>query len=195
MLPRKVRACSVLLWALFCTAACTHLRESNQALEFDQKDQGIYGLLSLDGKLTDIRYRVSKRADEWRVEELRAQGNWVDITCEKGCRLEVTSTGKVAYFTALEGGTRANSTCMNNHAFAICKLGEAEGPRFYLWVALVTGKPIRLFLRRMDDLEGRAVCLLLERARYSAVRGAQNSMAVSGACSAIVVLPGKARST
>jgi hypothetical protein len=145
----------IFLWGLFCATGCAQLPDSpTQNLEFDQKDEGIYGLLRLDGKLTDIRYRLSKNADQWRVEELRGPNNWVDITCEKECRLEVTRAGRVAYFTALEGGTRANSTCMNNHAFAICKLGNAEGPRFYLWVTLVTGKPIRLFLRRMGDLQG-----------------------------------------
>jgi len=144
----------LVLFVCICTAACAQRPTSSQApLRFDFDDEGIYGLLSIDGKLTGIRYRLTHDSDRWRLEELRGPNHWEDITCEKACLLEDSNPREVALFTALTNGTTKNSTCMNNHAFAVCKLSGANGSRFYLWVALITNMPVRLFLRRMPNAE------------------------------------------
>jgi hypothetical protein len=143
---------SLVFFVCISTAACAQLPTSSEpAVRFDSGDEGIYGLLSVDGKLTAIRYRLTHEADRWRLEELLGPSRWQDVTCEKECRLVDSNRSDAARFTALTNGTTMNSTCMNNHAFAICKLLGANGSRFYLWVALITHKPIRLFLRRMPN--------------------------------------------
>jgi hypothetical protein len=117
------------------------------AQSLDASDVGTYGVIHVDGHLTDMRFHLIQGQDRWHLEGIRDDGTWGDLTCEKECLLKVSSAREAALFArdVLPAGWEAR--CLHNNSFAICRMESSNGDRKYVFVALVTGTPTPLFLK------------------------------------------------
>jgi hypothetical protein len=106
-------------------------------LSFDQSDVGLYGLIHADGHLTDMRFRLTKGPDRWRLEQTQDDGTWEDVTCEATCQFQTSSREEVTSFTAGTLPSGWSARCLHNHAFAICRMEGPDLAREYALVGLV----------------------------------------------------------
>jgi len=121
------------------------------AYAIDDSDVGIYVVVHRDGTLTTKSFRLVKGDKNWKVEDRRPDGSWVDVTCTGNCVLGVSGPDDIKRFFLSTALAEIVPTCVHNTAFAFCRYSLVKDPKFrgYIFVALTEQKPISLRLARV----------------------------------------------
>ncbi len=119
--------------------------------DLSEQDAGIYVILDQKLAPTDIFYRLSKARGKWVVEGKNSNENWTNISCDSSCEYRASTESEIQAHFPPRWMANILASCIQNMAQAFCsytsKEGQAKGG--YVMFALVTGRPIPLFLRRI----------------------------------------------
>ena len=118
--------------------------------EVSEADTGTYVILKKDRTPTGMFYRLSKIGEKWVMEGKKATDPWKNISCEKGCDYRKTTINEIATYFPADWMANSDIACIQNVAQAFCKVSKKDNPAkvLHLVIALVTGKPTPMFLRR-----------------------------------------------
>lgn len=124
------------------------------AAEISITDVATYVLTKEDGQATDMHIRLSRNNGKWVMEGKQAQSPWKNISCDRDCTYRAsTQTEKDTYLASFPSGMQKqfNIACIQNVANAFCRLTKKDDPTKggYAFIALVTGNPVPLSLRRL----------------------------------------------
>jgi hypothetical protein len=144
---KRFFACLACLFPIFVTAS-----------EISDFDVGTYALTRSDGQPIGMEMRLSRPKGKWMMEgrETTSTEVWKNISCDSGCEYRVTSSserdGYLATFPP-ETQKQFNMSCIQNIAGAFCRLwNKTDASKVgYVLVALVTGKPTALSLKRLTS--------------------------------------------
>lgn len=117
-----------------------------------ESDNGTYVLLGRDRAPTDMFYRLSKIGDKWVMDGKEPGGTWKNISCDKGCDYRKTTDGEIKTYFPADWIANADIVCIQNIAQAFCRYNPRGdlSKVGYVVIALVTGKPIPMFLKRVN---------------------------------------------
>jgi hypothetical protein len=126
------------------------------ASEVSDFDVGTYALTKYDGQLAGIEMRLSRPNGKWMMEgrDTASAEPWKSISCDGGCEYRVTSDSErnvyLATFPA-EMQKQFDMSCIQNIASAFCRIWNITDPTKggYALIALVTGKPTPISLKRL----------------------------------------------
>lgn len=123
------------------------------AQAFDVADVGTYAVLHKDKTESKIRFHVSQPAEgQWKLEQKKDDGSWEDISCEKDCALQEAVEADLPKFFPARTLAQIVPSCLYNDAFAFCSYRLRDKPdeeKRYLMVALVTGTPTPIYIKRV----------------------------------------------
>lgn len=127
---------------------------ANAAEPISDRDVGTYEITRADGQSTAMQMRLSKAGGGWLMEGRKGEEPWKDISCGEACALRTSADAETAAFlAAFPAGMQQDMdiACIQNTASAFCRLTRKSDPKkaWYAMVALVTGKPIPVPLRRL----------------------------------------------
>jgi hypothetical protein len=128
------------------------------ASEISDFDIGTYALTKSDGSPAGMEMRLSRSKGNWMMEgrETASTESWKSISCASGCEYRLTSIPErdlyLATFPA-EMQKQFDMSCIQNIANAFCRLTTKNDPSKggYVLVALVTGKPNAISLKRLTS--------------------------------------------
>ena len=124
------------------------------AVEISDFDIATYELTGKDGQSSNMQMRLSKNSGKWVMEGREGSAAWKNISCDSGCDYRMSSTAERAAYLAVFPGEmqkRFDIACIQNVANAFCRLTKKDDSSKggYALVALVTGKPEPLSLKRL----------------------------------------------
>ena len=123
-----------------------------KAGEIIETDMGTYVLLGRDRTPTDMFYRLSKNGEKWVMNGKEPGGLWKSISCDKGCDYRKTTDGEINTYFPADWRANADIACIQNIAQAFCRYNPKgdQTKAGYVVIALVTGRPIPMFIRRVN---------------------------------------------
>jgi hypothetical protein len=128
------------------------------ASEISDFDIGTYALTKSDGNPTGMEMRLSRSKGNWMMEgkETASTESWKSISCASGCEYRLTSNSERDLYLAtfpVEMQKQFDMSCIQNMANAFCRLTNKNDPSKggYVLVALVTGKPTAVSLKRLTS--------------------------------------------
>lgn len=131
---------------------------SAYAGEITDIDIGTYELSGKDGQPSGMQMRLSRSNGKWVMEgkESESKAPWKNISCDTGCEYRTsTSVERNTYLVSLPANmqNRFDISCIQNMASAFCKLTKKDNPAKggYVFIALVTGKPVPMSLQRLTS--------------------------------------------
>jgi hypothetical protein len=141
----------LLLSLMVClTPACV------TASEISSFDVGTYALTKSDGQPIGMEMRLSRFQGKWMMEGKDAESTapWKNISCDSGCEYRVTSAAERATYLAAFGAETQGQFdlwCIQNMANAFCRITNKNDSSKggYVLVALVTGRPTPISLKRL----------------------------------------------
>lgn len=124
------------------------------ATGIDASDVAAYAIDGKDDKPSATQIRLSRDAGRWVVEGKEGAAPWKNISCDRGCEYRTSTSGETSsYLAALPTAMapRFDMGCIQNNANAFCKLARKGDPAIggYLFIALVSGKPVSMSLTRL----------------------------------------------
>jgi hypothetical protein len=128
------------------------------ASEISDFDIGTYALTKSDGNPVGMEMRLSRSKGNWMMEgrEIASSESWKSISCASGCEYRLTSNSERDLYLAIfpvEMQKQVDMSCIQNMANAFCRLTNRNDPSkgSYVLVALVTGRPNAIFLKRLTS--------------------------------------------
>jgi hypothetical protein len=120
--------------------------------EISETDMGTYVLLGRDRAPTDMFYRLSKSGEKWAMEGKKPGGSWKNISCDKGCDYRRTTDSEIETYFPADWRANTDIACIQNIAQSFCRFNEKRAPAKagYVVIALVSGRPIPMFIRRVN---------------------------------------------
>ena len=121
--------------------------------EISETDIGTYVLLGRDNAPIDMFYRLSKSGEKWVMDGKKPGDSWRNISCDKGCDYAIASSGEIETYFPATLRAKVDIVCIKNIAQAFCRYspkGDATKSA-YIVIALVTGQPIPMFIRRVNS--------------------------------------------
>ena len=114
-------------------------------------DAGVYVILKRDGTEGDLFYRLSKSRNEWHAEGKTSKGEWENISCDQGCQYSSSSQTDIESWFPPDWRANNEIACVSNKANAFCRFSVKGEPdkTGHVMIALVTGKPIPMFFKRV----------------------------------------------
>lgn len=137
---------AVLIAAAFCASL-------SFAGELSEGDTGTYVVLDQKRTPTNMFYRLSKNDGKWLMEGKKPGGQWANISCDSGCEYRPTTEAEIQNYFPPDWRANSKIACIQNMAQAFCRYVANEDPsrRGYVVIALVTGRPIPIFVRRVPS--------------------------------------------
>lgn len=126
---------------------------SATAGELSEQDAGTYVVLDQRRAPTDMFYRLSKYNGKWVAEGKKPGSIWENISCDSGCEYRVSTESEIQSYFPPDWRANAQISCIQNMAQAFCRYNAKEDQTKggYVMIALVTGRPIPIFLRRVPS--------------------------------------------
>ena len=136
----------VLMAAWVCLCACC-------AAELSEADAGTYVILDRARNPIDMFFRLSRRGDQWVAEGKKPGGPWASISCDAGCEYRPSTPAEMERYFSAEQRARLDFACIQNMAQAFCRYVTKENPGKggHVIVALVTGQPVPVLVRRVPS--------------------------------------------
>jgi len=105
---------------------------------FDIDNSGEFAIVHRNGQVTDMTLKITRQADQWKVQNQNELGIWQDLGCQGECQLVESNKEEVAYFMGGEEPGDMSTQCIHNIAYALCRV-DVEGEKIpqYLFIALV----------------------------------------------------------
>ena len=124
------------------------------ATEISDIDIGTYELAGKNNQPSNMQMRLSRSNDKWVMEGKQGSAPWKNISCDHGCDYRDSSLAEMAtYLSAFPHNMQSqfDIACIQNVANAFCRLTKKGDPSKggYALIALVTGKPVPLTLKRI----------------------------------------------
>ncbi|MDO4878189.1 MAG: hypothetical protein Q3966_02700 [Neisseria sp.] len=124
------------------------------AAPLDSSDQGQYVLLDKEEMPTPMQMQFILKGKQWIMNGREGEGAWKPVCQGTGeCKLVVSSSADVARWkkTLPANWQPHNFGCINNKAFAFCRVDHATDPnrKGYWWFGLVDGNIIPLAVNRL----------------------------------------------
>lgn len=119
--------------------------------ELSESDTGTYVVLDKNRTPTEMFYRLSKSDGKWVMEGKKPGHDWANISCDAGCEYRLSSESEVQTYFPSDWRANTDISCIQNVAQAFCHYtikGESTKGG-YVVIALVTGWPIPIFVRRV----------------------------------------------
>lgn len=123
-----------------------------KAGEVTDADTGTYVLLGRDRVPTEMFYRLSKSDGKWTMDGKEPGGSWKSISCSNGCNYRKTTDSEINTYFPADWRANADIACIQNIAQAFCRFNPKgnQAKTAHLVIALVTGKPIPMFIKRVN---------------------------------------------
>lgn len=120
--------------------------------EISETDSGTYVLLGHNNAPVDMFYRLTKSGEKWVMDGKKPGDSWKNISCDKGCDYTVATPREIETYFPAELTAKLDIVCIKNIAQAFCRYSPKEDhtKSSYVVIALVTGKPIPMFIRRVN---------------------------------------------
>jgi hypothetical protein len=139
--------------------------------EINETDTGTYVILDKDKKPVDMFYRLSKINGKWVMDGKKPGESWKNISCDSGCEYRTTTQSERERYFPADWRKNAHIACIQNVAQAFCRYNSKDDPTKagYVVMALVTGRPIPMFIKRVAasaSAEGETVAKLSRNANY-----------------------------
>ncbi|MBX7133826.1 MAG: hypothetical protein K1X67_14225 [Fimbriimonadaceae bacterium] len=119
--------------------------------ELPEAAVGTYAVLDKNRAPNGFYYRLSKVDGKWVMEGKRpTAANWENISCEVGCEYRQLSESEARSLFPADWQANMEFSCIRNMAQAFCRYSAAndQTKEGYIVVALVTGRPTPIFIRR-----------------------------------------------
>ena len=122
--------------------------------EISDFDIATYELTGKDGQSSGMQMRLSKMNGKWVMEGREGSASWKNISCDSGCDYRASSSAESTAYLAefpSEMQKRFDIACIQNVANAFCRLTKKDDSSKggYALIALVTGKPVPLSMKRL----------------------------------------------
>ncbi|WP_084150929.1 hypothetical protein [Azohydromonas australica] len=123
------------------------------ASALSEADTGTYVILDRAKNPTDMFYRLSRSGDKWVMEGKKPGGRWANISCDAGCEYRTSTEAEIKQYFPADQRASLDFACIQNMAQAFCRYLTKENPNKggYVVVALVTGQPIPVLVRRVPS--------------------------------------------
>lgn len=121
--------------------------------ELSESDTGTYVVLDQNRAPTDVFYRLSKDQGKWLMEGKKPGSGWANISCDPGCEYRPATDSEIQAYFPPDWRANAQIACIQNIAQAFCSYIPRNDPtrKGYVVIALVTGRPIPIFVRRLPS--------------------------------------------
>jgi len=105
---------------------------------FDLTNAGEFAIVHRNGQVTDLTLKITRQAEQWKVQNRDESGHWQDLGCQGDCDLVDSNKEEVAYFMGGEEPEDMATQCIHNVAYALCRV-DVDGDSYpqYLFIALV----------------------------------------------------------
>jgi len=137
---------------LLLLVACLCFPHPVLASELTAADAGTFVVIGQNGDPTNVFYRLSYNGTNWVAEGKLPDGSWKNVSCDTGCDYRTSSPSEaLAYMPPVMRDT-TDISCIQNVAQAFCKYSQKNAPQSggYVIIALVTGKPLPMFVQRVS---------------------------------------------
>lgn len=117
-----------------------------------ESDAGTYVLLGRDRQPTQLFYRLSGADGAWVMEGREPGKDWKNISCEGECQYRASSAAEIERYFPADWRAATRIACIQNVAQAFCRYSDRNDDKSggYVVIALVTGKPLPMFVKRVD---------------------------------------------
>lgn len=121
--------------------------------EISKQDAGTYVVLDQKRAPTGMFYRLSKDNEKWVAEGRKPGADWINISCDSGCEYRASTEPEIQSYFPADWRANTRISCIQNMAQAFCRYTAKEDKMKggYVMIALVTGRPIPIFLRRVSS--------------------------------------------
>jgi hypothetical protein len=122
--------------------------------EISDIDIATYELAGKNNQPSNMQIRLSKTNGKWVMEGKQGSASWKNISCDSGCDYSASSSAEMAAYLSVfpdDMQKRFDIACIQNVANAFCRLTKKDDSSKggYALVALVTGNPVPLSLKRL----------------------------------------------
>jgi len=120
--------------------------------EISEADTGTYVILGRNNVPIDMFYRLSKSGEKWVMDGKKTGNSWKNISCDKGCDYRKATDAEIETYFPAELRAKVDIACIKNIAQAFCRYSPKgdSTKSAYVVIALVTGSPIPMFIRRVN---------------------------------------------
>jgi hypothetical protein len=124
---------------------------SATAGDLSEQDAGTFVVLNQQRAPTDMFYRLSKTGEKWVMEGKKPGASWANISCDSGCEYRVSSKSEIESYFPPDWRANSQISCIQNMAQAFCRYtsNKDQTKSGHVVIALVTGRPIPIFVRRV----------------------------------------------
>ncbi|GAB7549679.1 hypothetical protein CS8_093910 [Cupriavidus sp. 8B] len=138
--------------ALFLIAALSVMPIAS-AGGLSDSDVGTYEYLGQNHAPSGVLYRLSRSSGKWVASGKLPGKEWKDISCDPGCEYRNSTTKEIQSYFPSDWLANADIACIQNIAQAFCRFSPIKDPGKvgHMVIALVTGKPAPVMVRRVDD--------------------------------------------
>nr|WP_082664827.1 hypothetical protein [Burkholderia ambifaria] len=139
--------------ATFLFAATLSVSSLAFAGGLSDADAGTYEWLNQKGAPTGVLYRLNRSSGRWVALGKLPGKEWKDISCDRGCEYRDSTTREIQSYFPPDWLANANIACIQNAAQAFCRFGPVKEPgkAGHVIVTLVTGKPVPILVRRVEN--------------------------------------------
>ena len=122
--------------------------------EISDLDAAIYELVRPSGQPTGMQVRLMHADGSWTVQGKEGEASWKSIGCDNQCDYRASTRAERRKFLSTfptEIRKHFKIACIQNSTSAFCRLSRKDDPSRggYALIALVTGRPVPLSLRRV----------------------------------------------
>lgn len=114
-------------------------------------DAGTYEWLGQNQAPTGVLFKLWRSDDKWVAVGKLPGKDWTDISCDAGCGYVDSTAEEIRAYFPPRVLASTDVACIQNTAQAFCRLQSKSAPEriSHAIVALVTGRPIPILLRRV----------------------------------------------
>lgn len=137
---------------LLLLLAFTALHPLAWAAVLSDVDAGTYEWLKEDRTPTGVLYRFNRSGDKWVVFAKSPGEDWKNMSCDPGCEYRNSTDKEIRTYFPPSFREQYELACIQNIAHAFCRFVPFNDRRSrgYIFIALVTGKPFPIRIRRLD---------------------------------------------
>ena len=121
------------------------------AARVSDADAGTYEWLGPNQAPTGVLFKLSRSGDNWVAVGKLPHKDWTAVSCGTGCEYVDSTDEQIRGYFPPRALASTDIACIQNIAQAFCRLQSKSAPERvgHVMVALVTGRPIPVLLRRV----------------------------------------------
>ena len=121
------------------------------AARVSDADAGTYEWLGPNQAPAGVFFKLSRSGDKWVAVGKLPHKDWAAISCGTGCGYVDSTDEQIQGFFTSRVLASTDIACIQNIAQAFCRLQLKSAPERvgHVMIALVTGRPIPVLLRRV----------------------------------------------